>query len=159
MKKFTVSAILILAFSAYVTLQRIVGNGNSAPINSTNTAVSTGITPPAIAPVPVANPVTIKPVISRPYKDGRYTGVSADAYYGNIQVQAIITGGKLTDVVFLDYPQDRNTSIRVNTQAMPILKQEAIQAQNANVDTVSGATDSSGAFRQSLGSALALAKN
>ena len=59
---------------------------------------------------------------------------------------------------FLDYPKDRSTSIRINSRAMPILKSEAIQAQNSNVNTISGATDSSGAFRESLASALAQAK-
>ncbi len=92
------------------------------------------------------------------YTDGTYTGLPADAYYGLIQVQATIQGGKLTDVVFLQHPSDRRTSQYINGQAMPILKSEAIQAQSANVDIVSGATDSSMAFQQSLGDALAQAK-
>ena len=93
------------------------------------------------------------------YKDGAYTGSSADAYYGSIQVQVTISGGKITDVAFLNYPHDRGTSVSINTQAMPYLKQEAIAAQSANVNIVSGATDSSLAFRQSLASALAQAKS
>ena len=93
------------------------------------------------------------------YKDGTYTGSVADAYYGNIQVQAVIYGGRLTDVIFLQYPSDRRTSVSINTQAMPYLKSEAISAQSANVNIVSGASDSSQAFRQSLGTALASAKN
>jgi uncharacterized protein with FMN-binding domain len=93
------------------------------------------------------------------YKDGTYTGVSADAYYGNVQVQAIIQNGKLADVQFLDYPRDRSTSLRISSEAMPYLKSEAIQAQSAPVDIVSGATEISGAFNQSLASALAAAKN
>jgi uncharacterized protein with FMN-binding domain len=92
------------------------------------------------------------------YKDGEYTGDSVDAYYGNIQVKAVITNGALTDVIFLAYPQDRGNSIRVNNYAMPILKSEAIKAQSSNVNTVSGATDSSGAFKKSLASALAQAQ-
>ena len=92
------------------------------------------------------------------YKDGTYTGSTADAFYGNIQVQVTIAGGKISDVQFLQYPNDRGTSIMINTQAMPYLKQEAIAAQSANVDIVSGATDSSQAFRQSLQSALDQAK-
>jgi len=88
------------------------------------------------------------------YKDGSYTGEVADAFYGNIQVQVIIKNAKITAVVFLQYPNDRLRSVRINTQAMPILSQEAIQAQNVNVDIVSGATDTSRAFIQSLNSAL-----
>jgi uncharacterized protein with FMN-binding domain len=95
---------------------------------------------------------------SSAYKDGTYTGSSADAVYGNIQIQAVISGGKITDVVFLSYPNDRSTSVQINQQAMPLLKQEAIQAQSSTIDGVTGATDSSQAFIQSLSSALQQAK-
>jgi uncharacterized protein with FMN-binding domain len=107
-------------------------------------------------PVTTATPV---PVVKSMYADGTYTGNAADAYYGTIQVQAIVQNGKLTDVQFLQYPSDRNRSVSINTFAMPILRSEAISAQNANVDIVSGATDSSLAFEQSLGSALSQALN
>ena len=100
----------------------------------------------------------ISGVSARLYKDGTYTGVIADAYYGNLQVKAIITNGKLTDVQFLQYPNDQPTSVQINTQAMPLWKQEVIQAQSAKVDVVSGATQSSSAFTQSLQSALDQAK-
>ncbi len=92
------------------------------------------------------------------YKDGSYTGSVADAQWGNIQVKAIIQGGKLTDVQFLQAPNDRNRSVHINQDADPQLASEAIQAQSAQVDVVSGATDSSEAFIQSLSDALAQAK-
>lgn len=92
------------------------------------------------------------------YKNGQYDGGIADAYYGNVQVKAIIQGGKLADVQFLSYPSDRRYSVEVNTYALPILKSEAIQAQSAQVDTVSGATNTSNAFINSLSSALSQAK-
>ncbi len=92
------------------------------------------------------------------YKDGEYSGNNADAIYGNLRVKAIINGGKIADVQFLDYPNDRETSIRINTKAMPILTKEAIMVQNAKVDIVSGATQTSEAFRESLASALERAK-
>ncbi len=92
------------------------------------------------------------------YKDGQYTGDSADAFYGFIQVKAVISGGKITDVQFLQYPNDRSNSIFINKQAMPYLKQEAVAAQSSQVDIISGATDTSMAFIQSLASALSQAK-
>ena len=88
------------------------------------------------------------------YKNGVYTGSVADAYYGNVQIQATISGGKLTNVKFLQYPHTHATSEYINQQAMPYLQQEAIQAQSAHVDTISGATYTSQAFMQSLGDAL-----
>lgn len=121
------------------------------PVPKTTTTITT-TTKPIPTPVVVSKPVG-------QYKDGTYTGSVADAYYGNIQVQAVISGDRLTDVIFLQYPSDRRTSVSINTQAMPYLKSEAISAQSANVNIVSGASDSSQAFRQSLGTALASAKN
>ncbi len=109
--------------------------------------------------VKVVAPTSIPVATTTLYKDGTYTGSVADAYFGNLQVQAIITGGKITDVVFLQYPNDRNTSVQINSQAMPYLKAEAIAKQNANVNIITGATQSSGAFNLSLASALAQAKN
>jgi uncharacterized protein with FMN-binding domain len=103
-------------------------------------------------PLPAGSSVVIR------YKDGVYTGNPADALYGNIQVKAIITNGRITDVQFLQYPSDRNTSVQINSQAMPFLKQEAILVQSAQVNIVTGATDTSQAFIQSLNSALLKAK-
>lgn len=93
------------------------------------------------------------------YKDGEYTGITADAYYGNVQVKAVIQGGRVTDVQFLDYPRDRRTSVLINSQTMPYLKTEAIRAQNAQVNIISGATLTSQAFIQSLHSALDKARS
>jgi len=115
-------------------------------------------TPVVTSPAPVTTPAPAPKPVGE-YADGTYTGSPADAYYGTVKVQAVIQGGKLTAVNFLSYPNDRNTSRYINSQAMPQLKTEAIQAQSANVDGVSGATDTSQAFIQSLGSALAQAKN
>ena len=149
---------------------------NSTPINQVQATPAPAPTPaptpvkttpkptPTPAPVPTPTPTptpvpTPAPQAKGLYADGQYTGSVADAYYGNIQVKVTVSGGKITDVVFLQYPSDRGTSVRINSQAMPYLKQEAIAAQSANVGIVSGATDSSLAFQQSLASALALAKN
>lgn len=91
------------------------------------------------------------------YKDGTYTGSTTDAYYGNVQVQAAISGGRITGVKFLQYPNTHSTSVYINEQAMPYLQQEAIKAQNAHVNIISGATYTSQAFAQSLSSALSQA--
>lgn len=88
------------------------------------------------------------------YNDGTYTGTAYDALYGSVQVQATVSGGQLTDVQFLKYPGDRRTSQNINNRAMSQLKREAIAVQGSRVNTVSGATDTSEAFRQSLHSAL-----
>lgn len=94
------------------------------------------------------------------YKDGSYTGdtVQTDRGYGPIQVKAIIIGGKITDIQFLQMPSGLGHTSEVTAMAQPILKQEAIVAQNSQIDIVSGATQDTQAFQQSLASALTQAK-
>jgi len=72
---------------------------------------------------------------------------------------AVILVEKITDVKFLsNRPNENPNSIYINQQAMPYLKQEAIQAQSANVNIITGATYTSQAFIQSLTNALNQAK-
>lgn len=130
------------------------------------------ITPAVYIPIPQPRPdysqaparlikAAMKPAVSTGTKppghgfaDGTYTGPVADAYYGLVQVQASTQGGRLTALKILKYPNDRRTSISINRQALPMLRDEAISAQSANVDIISGATLTSKAFIQSLGGAL-----
>ena len=106
-----------------------------------------------MAPLPAQLPV-MTVAAHTGYTDGSYTGPVADAYYGGVQVQAIVQGGRLAGINVLQYPSDRRTSVVINRQALPILRDEVISAQSANVDIVSGATLTSEAFHQSLGGAL-----
>lgn len=91
------------------------------------------------------------------YADGTYQGAAVDEPWGTFQVQAVISGGKLTDVVLVSSPADNHSS-RINSQAVPILTQSAIAAQGANVDMVSGATWTSQSYATSLQAALDQAK-
>src|SRR6266404_8372167 len=142
MKKLVLSISVIIVFVLYAAFHN---NSQSALPVSSNKNNSLGST---------ASTVNGTSAAQGAFKDGTYTGSSADAFYGTIQVKAIVQNGKLADVQFLQYPNDRDESIQINQQAMPVLQQEAIQAQNAQVDIVSGATDSSRAFTESLASAL-----
>jgi uncharacterized protein with FMN-binding domain len=56
------------------------------------------------------------------------------------------------------YPNHTDRSIYINQTALPILKTEALRAQSANINMVSGATDTSDAFAQSLQAAILKAK-
>ncbi len=158
MKKILLSATMVAVFIFYALHQQ---SENSSQINLIAPAIvtdksSNSKTPPA-QPTDIAVS-TAQPTIVSQYKNGEYVGDVTDAYYGNYQVKAIISGGQITDIQFLQYPNDRRTSVEINTQASPMLKQEAIQAQSAAVDIISGATQSSRAFIESLQSALNKAK-
>lgn len=171
MKKYLLSALVIFAFIYYSYSYRrdqtiplmlppaaspLPGTDNSSPTTAATSApvvVSTG------TPVTPGATNTPKPINTGKFKNGTYTGNSADAFYGFVQVAAVIENGRLAKVNILSYPNDRSRSIEINQYALPILQSEAIQAQSSGVDIVSGATDTSMAFISSLGSALALAKN
>jgi uncharacterized protein with FMN-binding domain len=147
-KKIALAGFVGVTFLVYSINQR---NENSAPVMSAKASTSASTT----TTTGMSSSASTSMVA---YKDGSYTGTAADAIYGYIQVKATVQGGKLTDVEFLQYPNDRRNSIEINTQAMPMLKQQAITVQTAQVDGVSGATDTSQAFIQSLGNALQQAK-
>lgn len=154
MKKIIVSAIIIGTFVIYSFIHAqsapvaVVPNTSSASRSSSSSAAAPSST---VAPGATHTPGSL-------YKDGSYTGSVDDAQWGVVQVKAIIKNGKITDVHFLQYPNDRNRSVEINSYADPQLTSEAIQAQSANVDIVTGATDSSDAFMQSLSDALSQAQ-
>ena len=153
MKKFFLSLFVICASAGYAFYQYLGGSATAAsPDNAPITTAQSASTPTAVV-------VQTAPRPRGQYADGTYTGAPADAYYGIVQTRAVIQSGKLAVVSFLQYPNDRSTSRYINDVAMPQLKAEAIQAQSAQVNAVSGASETSAAFRQSLGSALAQAKN
>ncbi len=189
-KKFSVSAFMVITFITYALHERFVsasaplaagaktptnpGPQQVAPTQSPliitpqpapvqNTGSTAPAAPAAPQPAPSATPApTVVPPTAAPapavaqgqYKDGTFTGQPVDAFYGQVQVQAVVKNGKLTDVQFTQYPNDRRTSVRINSIAMPYLTQEAVQAQSANVDIISGATLTSQAFAESLQTAL-----
>ncbi len=168
MKKYIIGGILVLAVIAYV----IFANKNSTPSvagapaeTPTGTPAATGptsaptTTPPSGNPPGAASGTTTGTTGSTgQYKDGIYTGAVADAFYGNLQVTVTIQGGAITNVTFPQAPSGGHSS-DVSAVALPALAQEAIAAQSANVNIVSGATQDSEAFQQTLASALAQAKS
>lgn len=177
MRKFILSFLLIVVFSLYIWYERgeisytisnplIITDDKEEVKHKRDESHENGLSPQSSSRNATAP--KIDPRMTPNYKDGQYTGSVADAYYGNVQVQTIIQNGKITDVKFLEYPNDRRNSIAINTYAMPILKTETIQAQNADaddndvdaddIDIVSGATFTSQAFIESLNSALSRAK-
>lgn len=82
------------------------------------------------------------------------TGSTADTKYGPVQVRITLTGNRITEATAVRSPDETARSRDINSTAVPKLNQETLQAQSADVDTVSGATYTSAGYRQSLQSAL-----
>jgi uncharacterized protein with FMN-binding domain len=91
------------------------------------------------------------------YKDGTYTGDNASTVYGDVRIAVVVSGGKIIDVNFLRMPDDRGHTQEVTDFAEPLLKQETLRKQSAHIDFVSGATQTSEGYQQSLQSALDMA--
>ncbi|MGQ5638723.1 MULTISPECIES: FMN-binding protein [unclassified Streptomyces] len=82
------------------------------------------------------------------------TGDTVQTRWGPVQVRVTIKSGKLTDVTAVQYPQDNPRDQEINSYALPQLRREALAAQSADIDMVSGATYTSTGYQQSLQSAL-----
>lgn len=83
-----------------------------------------------------------------------YTGSTSQTPYGPVQVQITVTAGKLTAVTPVQLPNGNGYDQQVDTIAVPYLTQEALTAQSAHIDSVSGATYTSNGYTASLQSAL-----
>ena len=102
-----------------------------------------------------ANPTTAAEQTAVAPADGSTaTGTVAQTRWGPVQVRLTLAAGKITAVDVLQYPDGNNRDREINDDALPVLVQETISAQNADIDMVSGATVTSTGYIQSLQSAL-----
>lgn len=85
---------------------------------------------------------------------GTVTGDPASTRWGPVQVELMIQGGTITDVSVVEYPNSNGEDKQINARALPVLVRETLDAQNAQIDMVSGATYTSEGYTTSLQSAL-----
>jgi uncharacterized protein with FMN-binding domain len=106
-------------------------------------------------PKPTATPRPTATTTSVP-TSGHFSGPTVDMRWGPVQVSITVQNSKITDVSGSVSP-DTARSQFLDDHALPLLRKEVLQAQNANIDTVSGATMTSEAYIRSLQGALARA--
>jgi len=111
----------------------------------------TGGQPPAGPPPPGSGSSTTTLAAS-----GRRTvdGDVVSTPYGDVQVAMVLNGSHIVDVKALQLPFDRSRSQYISEQVAPLLHDEVLQAQSAQIDTIGGATYTSDGYAQSLQSAL-----
>ena len=83
-----------------------------------------------------------------------YKGSVASTRWGDVQVTITVTDGKITDVAVPVYPSENHKDQEINAYALPVLRQETLEAQSADIDAVSGATVTSNGYIESLQAAL-----
>jgi uncharacterized protein with FMN-binding domain len=138
--------------SAAATIPRPTSKSGAPTKSSTATPRTTGSTPRTTAtarPATTASTVAATPATTRTV-DGPIVATG----YGDVQVEVTVRGKRIVDVQALKLPSDRARSQRISAHAGPILRAEALQAQSANIDAVSGASYTSAGYAQSLQSAL-----
>ena len=83
-----------------------------------------------------------------------YTGDTVMTQYGPVQVQIKVSSGKITTAEVLQVPWSNGQDQMINSNAVPVLNQEAVDAQSSSIDMVSGATFTSQGYIGSLQSAI-----
>ncbi|CAN2172675.1 FMN-binding [Candidatus Nanopelagicaceae bacterium] len=136
---------------------------SAAPTKSATAAATAKATPSKLAATnnsqnqtPAATPTkaaTVAPV--KKAASGTFTGDSVDVRYGYVQVKITVENGKITDAQAVVAPSGRND--RWTQMSVPVLRQQTLQAQSANINGVSGASFTSYGWYTSLVSALAKA--
>jgi uncharacterized protein with FMN-binding domain len=111
-------------------------------------ATATASATPTAAATPAATPAAAAPAA----KSGTFTGPSVYVNYGNVQVQITVVNGRITDAIAVKAPSGRND--RYTNMAVPILKQQTLAAQSANIKGASGASYTSYGWFTSLQGAL-----
>jgi uncharacterized protein with FMN-binding domain len=128
---------------------------------STTPKPSTSPTPRSTPKTPSSKPTSkakptpsSKPTRSTAAKTVTVNGAAVDTDYGPVQVQVSVRGKKIISATAIAYPQSGGRDMAINSYAIPMLQQDTVAKQSAQVDTVSGATYTSDGYRQSLQSAL-----
>jgi uncharacterized protein with FMN-binding domain len=120
------------------------------------TRTPTGLAAPATAPTAPTSPTfpTAATSPTAPTAERVVNGAAVSTRWGTVQVQVHVRDGRIVDVVPLAVPDSNGHDFRVNSYAVPLLHDEVLAAQSANVDTVSGATVTSNGYIRSLQAAL-----
>ncbi len=123
----------------------------TGPPPTATTTPAVGGTPATTSPPTTAAPTTT----TAPATTRTTTGPSVDYSFGALSVTVTVTGSKLTSVTIGSINDGGNPrSQSIDQQSIPILEQQALQAQSANIQGVSGASYTSSGFQQSLQAAL-----
>ncbi len=132
--------------TAAATAKATAAAKSSKPAKSSG-ATATETAAPAATQAPAAS--------STKSVNGSFTGPAVFVNYGTVQVKITVANGRITDAVAVQAPSGRND--RWTNMAVPILKQQTLTAQSANIQGASGASYTSYGWYTSLQGALAQA--
>ena len=127
-----------------------VGGSSSSAASSPSTASAKAATAKSTAKAATTGTTaTTRTVTTR-----SAVGSDIQYQYGDIELKVTMTAGKITDVSVVREDITDPHSQQIDQYALPQLRTEALQAQSASIDGVSGASYTSAAYEQSLQSAI-----
>lgn len=135
-----------------VAPQQFIASTNLDPSPSPETISPTPSPTPSATPPRKSTPTP--PASPTPSTSGTFTGSDFPNRFGDVQVRVVVSHGRVTDVQALQLPSDRAQSAYISQVAGPLLRAEALKAQSAQIDIISGATYTSQSYAQSLETAL-----
>ena len=115
------------------------------------TAAQTAATTPATT---ATTPATTATTQAAATSGGTFVGAESSNKWGPVQVKITVAGSRITNVTAIHTPASKPKSVRINDRAVPMLESEALTAQSAQINTISGATYTSDSYALSLQSAL-----
>ncbi|HEX5824250.1 MAG TPA: FMN-binding protein [Candidatus Limnocylindrales bacterium] len=127
--------------------------GSTAGSGSTTTGSSTGTSTGTAGGSTGGSAATAAPAGAGSTASGTFTGQDIQMPYGDVQVRISVKNGRIVDVTALNLPSGGHSG-RISNFVAPILRRQALTAQSANIDGVSGATYTSQAYAASLQAAL-----
>ncbi|WP_346533308.1 FMN-binding protein [Micromonospora sp. DPT] len=151
MRKITMWFLATIAVVVLLFSYKTSGPGSSLSAGTVDGATAPGVGIGAGAP---ADPGTSRGTVGRSGSTTVADGPVVQTKRGNVQVQAHLSGGRITDISPVTVPNDNNRSREINKHAVPQLRAEALAAQSAQIDAVSGATLTSQGYTESLQAAL-----
>lgn len=143
----TISGLVLLFSYPTSTNKPITDAAPAAGTGTTTGSAATGAAAAAAPPAAAAAPAAAA-------KSGTFTGTTAQTRWGPVQVQIVVANGKITSANAVRYPSGNGNDAQINAYAIPQLNAEAVAANSAKIDMVSGATVTSGGYLQSLQSAI-----
>jgi uncharacterized protein with FMN-binding domain len=158
-------ALSILSSAAVITVGWQLGTQGQALTTTEATSPSAApATTPDASGTPTTAPAAGAPAAGAPAPttttpttagaSGTFTGAAAQTRFGDVQVQITVESGSITDVVALQLTDQDPRSVSISNRAAPVLRQQVLAAQSADVQGVSGATYTSEGYLSSLQSAL-----
>ena len=153
MRLLTGAALAIAGAAALVTSWEAGAHHVASPVSGVHVAAAPPRPTTSTGAAPPATKKGTRPTAAAPTRRS-VTGALVSTPYGTVQVRAVLVGTHLRDVVAVKLTDSSSTSVRISGRAAPVLRREAIAAQSAHIDGVSGATYTSEGYRQSLQAAL-----